>query len=156
VRITYQTTIFYVCPAPERKRETVSHVKGHIPNLFSMVKINNKNSYIQKNNKMTLDLLQKKKDITHYKQSVIFLLLLFFLLHASYFLFFLYANYSVSHIQQIFNRYSNCKHKVKSTVIHRMMMMMMIILKCFSHYISSGTKCLFLLFEMQIGQRSYE
>jgi hypothetical protein len=61
MQITYQTTIFYVCPAPERKRETVLYVKGHIPNLLSMVKINNKNSYIQKNNKMTLDLSQKKK-----------------------------------------------------------------------------------------------
>lgn len=44
-----------------KRRETVSDVKGQIPNLLSMGKINNKNSYIQKNNKMTLDLPQKKK-----------------------------------------------------------------------------------------------
>ncbi len=40
----------------KKNRGTVSYVKGQIPNLLSMVKINNKNSYIQKNNKMTLDL----------------------------------------------------------------------------------------------------
>jgi hypothetical protein len=44
-----------------QKKETVSYVKGQISNLLSMVQINNKNSYIPKNNKMTLGLLQKKK-----------------------------------------------------------------------------------------------
>jgi hypothetical protein len=64
-----------------QKKETVSYVKGQISNLLSMVQINNKNSYIPKNNKMTLGLLQKKKDITHYKQSTIFF---FFMHHISY------------------------------------------------------------------------
>jgi hypothetical protein len=44
------------CLSSSKNRETVSYVKEQFPNLLSTVKINNKNSYIQKDNKMTLDL----------------------------------------------------------------------------------------------------